>query len=433
MRRHGEGGGHSEGGVGDEGGVGGRLDLVLAAVGVLVLVTAIVTRPGDAGAAASQDWSPFVLVTGLLLIGLVADDDGLFAALGHQMARAAPNGTILFLGATVVIGAVTAVLNLDTSVAFLTPVLVYTARSRGEDEAALLYGCLLLSNAGSLFLPGSNLTNLIVLGHLHLSGTAFLTRMWAPALAALVMTALVVAAFERRCFRVTTAELKRAERPVLGLGVLTVGLAIVLVVVLSSPALPVAIVGGTAVGIPPSSQKGPSPPCRPGTRRAGPGWPVRRGRLARHFGTRLVRAGRPTVASRLVGNGLFRRLHLSRRQQPPGRILAFRPHAQAPSLFACRAEPRAEPVRERLTGLVVMVANGSIGSGRAVDRQSQPHRRCRGAAVDGRRSHLARRHRRKLTTRSSRGASSTGSPTSGSSSIEPAASGATAVAAMGVR
>jgi arsenical pump membrane protein len=243
VRRQGEGGAHGEAGV------GGRLDQVLAAVGVLALVVAIVSRPADAGAAASQDWSPFVLVTGLLLIGLVADDDGLFAAVGHQMARAAPNGTILFLGATVVIGAVTAVLNLDTSVAFLTPVLVYTARSRGEDEAALLYGCLMLSNAGSLFLPGSNLTNLIVLGHLHLSGRAFLTRMWAPALAALVVTAIVVAVFEHRSFRVTTAELKRPERPVFGLGVLTVGLAIVLVVALSSPALPVAVVGGAAVGI----------------------------------------------------------------------------------------------------------------------------------------------------------------------------------------
>jgi Na+/H+ antiporter NhaD/arsenite permease-like protein len=84
-------------------------------------------------------------------------------------------------------------LNLDTSVAFLTPVLVYTARSRGGGEAPLLYGCLLLSNAGSLFLVGSNLTNLIVLGPLHLSGAAFFTRMWAPALAALVVTAAVVA------------------------------------------------------------------------------------------------------------------------------------------------------------------------------------------------------------------------------------------------
>ena len=74
--------------------------------------------------------------------------------------------------------------NLDTSVTFLTPVLVYAARSRGEGEAPLLYGCLLLSNAGSLLLPGSNLTNLIVLGHLHLSGGAFFAHMALPALAA---------------------------------------------------------------------------------------------------------------------------------------------------------------------------------------------------------------------------------------------------------
>src|SRR5271165_6011052 len=120
-----------------------------------------------------------------MLIGLVADDDGLFAFVGHQLARLAPSGVVLFVGATVMVGVVTALLNLDTSVAFLTPVPIYTARSRGEGEAPLLYGCLLLSNAGSLFLPGSNLTNLLVLGHLRLSGAAFLARMWAPALVAL--------------------------------------------------------------------------------------------------------------------------------------------------------------------------------------------------------------------------------------------------------
>jgi arsenical pump membrane protein len=216
---------------------------------VLALVAAVVFRPADAGAAASQDWSPFVLVTGLLLIGLVADDDGLFAAAGHQMARAAPNGSVLFVGAALLIGLVTAVLNLDTSVAFLTPVLVYTARSRGGGEAALLYGCLLLSNAGSLFLPGSNLTNLIVLGHLRLSGGAFLARMWAPALGALVVTAIVVAVFERNSLRVRASELGQPERPTLGLGALAVGLAIVLVLVLSSPALPVAVVGAAVVGV----------------------------------------------------------------------------------------------------------------------------------------------------------------------------------------
>ena len=45
---------------------------------------------------------------------------------------------------------------------------------RRAGEAPLLYACLLLSNAGSLLLPGSNLTNLIVLGHLHLSGRCLL-------------------------------------------------------------------------------------------------------------------------------------------------------------------------------------------------------------------------------------------------------------------
>lgn len=74
---------------------------------------------------------------------------------------------------------------------------MYTARGRGDDEARLLYGSLLLANAGSLLLPGSNLTNLIVLGHLHLTGGRFLARMWLPWLAALTVTAAVIAVAER--------------------------------------------------------------------------------------------------------------------------------------------------------------------------------------------------------------------------------------------
>ncbi len=222
---------------------------LLAGSGIASLIAAVVVDPTDGRSAAAHDWPPFVLVTGLLLIGLVADDDGLFAAAGHRLARLSSNGVVLFAGASVMIAGVTAVLNLDTSVAFLTPVLVYTARSRGEGEAPLLYGCLLLSNAGSLFLPGSNLTNLIVLGHIRLTGTAFLARMWAPALAALLVTAGVVAVLERHSLRVSTTEPAGSDRPILGLGLVAVAGATVLVLVLHSPALPVALVGAAAVGI----------------------------------------------------------------------------------------------------------------------------------------------------------------------------------------
>ena len=88
--------------------------------------------PAHARAAAAQDWPPFVLVAGLLLVGLVADGDRLFAAGGHVLARLAPNGVLLYVGTVLLVLTVTTLLNLDTSVTFLTPVLVYAARSRGE-------------------------------------------------------------------------------------------------------------------------------------------------------------------------------------------------------------------------------------------------------------------------------------------------------------
>jgi arsenical pump membrane protein len=234
---------------------------------VTAAVVALALDRGPARSAASQVWSPFVLVAGLLLVGLVADQDGLFAAAGHRLAAIAPNGLALFAGAAALVAAVTALLNLDTSVVFLTPVLVYAARRCGQGEAALLIGCLLLSNAGSLLLPGSNLTNLIVLGHLHLSGGGFFGHMALPWLGAVVVTTAVVALAERRSLSpaatgvalaastpapssagpaVEEAEPTADAAPaplVVGLGALAVVAVTVLVVALANPALPVAGVG----------------------------------------------------------------------------------------------------------------------------------------------------------------------------------------------
>ena len=103
------------------------------------MCSTVLSPPPDSRLPRFQDWPPFVLVSGLLLIGLLADDDGVFAAAGHRLARTSRSGVALFVGAALMIGLVTAALNLNTSVAFLTPVLAYAARSRGEAEAALLY------------------------------------------------------------------------------------------------------------------------------------------------------------------------------------------------------------------------------------------------------------------------------------------------------
>jgi arsenical pump membrane protein len=226
--------------------IGGGGLLLLA--GGVAAVSAAASDPASASRAASQDWPPFVLVTGLLLVGLVAAEDHLFAAAGELLAGAARSGWVLFAGVAALILVVTAVLNLDTSVAFLAPVLVHTARRRRDDEMVMLSACLLLSNAGSLLLPGSNLTNLIVLGHLHLSGGAFASRMGIPWLAAGLVTAGTVAWYGRRVLARRVSVEGDTTRPVVGLGLAAVFAATVLVVTVSSPAVPVLVVGVVAAG-----------------------------------------------------------------------------------------------------------------------------------------------------------------------------------------
>jgi arsenical pump membrane protein len=222
---------------------------VLLAAGALGALTAASLAPSAARAATSQDWPPFVLVAGLLLVGLVAHEEGLFLAIGHRLALVAPGARSLFVGGCLAMAAVTAVLNLDTAVAFLTPVLIYAARHRGVSSIPLLYGSLLLANAGSLLLPGSNLTNLIVLGHLHLSGAQFLDRMWPSWLAAIAITSVVVGVVERNQLRGAGTPVPAAARQSLGVGALAVTVAAALVITLAAPALPVFAVGVVAAGI----------------------------------------------------------------------------------------------------------------------------------------------------------------------------------------
>jgi arsenical pump membrane protein len=225
------------------------LPWALLALGALGAVAAGVFDERAASAAISQNWPPFVLVAGLLLVGLVAHEEGLFLAIGHQLARVAPGAITLFVGGCLAVAVVTALLNLDTAVAFLTPVLIHAARRRGVASRPLLYGSLLLANASSLLLPGSNLTNLIVLGNLHLSGAQFLDRMWPSWLAAIAITAIVVGVAERGQLRGAGAREPTAERPPLGVGALAVTAATVLVITLAAPALPVFAVGAVATAI----------------------------------------------------------------------------------------------------------------------------------------------------------------------------------------
>ena len=198
-------------------------------------------------AAAAQAWPAFALVTGLLLVGVVAERDGLFAAAGARLSRLPLGPRTLLVAALALVALVTAVLNLDTSVFFLTPVLLHLARHRGIDESPFLYGTVFMSNAASLFLPGSNLTNLIVLHHERVAGATFLARMWPAAAASVATTTLVVVVAFWRTLGAATTGGRETVRAHLGLGVAGVAVSTILVLALASPALPVLIVGVVVV------------------------------------------------------------------------------------------------------------------------------------------------------------------------------------------
>ncbi len=143
-------------------------------------------------------WEPFVLVTGLLLIGHVAAGEGLFAAVGGLLARLRGGAVVLLAATLAAVAVVSVVLNLDTAVVFMTPVALHAARARRVDEAPFLYGAILMSNAASLLLLGSNLTNMLVTAAEPVAGARFARAMALPWLAAVLVTWAGVALWHRR-------------------------------------------------------------------------------------------------------------------------------------------------------------------------------------------------------------------------------------------
>ena len=194
-----------------------------------------------------QTWPPFVLILGLLMVGVTASSDGLFEAAGSRLARVRGNRLGLFASMMALVALVTVVLNLDTSVVFLTPILLHVARRRGVPETAFLYGTVFMSNSASLLLPGSNLTNLLVLAPEHMTGGHFALRMFVPWLASIAVTFAVLVVWRWRDLHGAEDQPDEPSPFRAGRSLVGVGAAVACMLVLANPALPVLALGVTLV------------------------------------------------------------------------------------------------------------------------------------------------------------------------------------------
>lgn len=154
------------------------------------------------------------LLAFVLFVSVVAElaaRAGVFEAVADRMARAA-RGSVVGLWLLVVLLATvaTAVLSLDTTAVLLTPVVLALAAQLELEPTVFAFTTVWLANTASLFLPVSNLTNLLSLHLLDVGAPDFVALTWPAAVTAVVVTVLALALLFRASLR---GRYDRSPRP----------------------------------------------------------------------------------------------------------------------------------------------------------------------------------------------------------------------------
>ncbi|VTR77016.1 SLC13 family permease [Cellulomonas hominis] len=172
----------------------------VVAAAVVVLTGAL---PGaDAAALAARVGPVLVLVAALTVVAELCGSAGLFDVATDVAARSAGGRRwVLWLLLVAIAVVSTVLLSLDTTAVLLTPLAITLARRTGTSPLLLALTVVALANTASLLLPVSNLTNLLADRRFAEQDAGYVGVMWAPALAAVLVTVVVLAVRGRRELR----------------------------------------------------------------------------------------------------------------------------------------------------------------------------------------------------------------------------------------
>jgi arsenical pump membrane protein len=159
--------------------------------GCVVLITGLVS-PLQALDTFSETADPLTLLVGMMFLSATADKAGFFDWSASLAVRAGGGRVWRLFFLVFVVGCfVSAVLSLDATAIVLTPI-VYSAVSRlGLKPIPFMFACVYAANTASLFLPFSNLTNLIAHDAFGLGFARYALIMVLPATLALVANILI--------------------------------------------------------------------------------------------------------------------------------------------------------------------------------------------------------------------------------------------------
>lgn len=157
----------------------------------------------DIAAVAGRVWPVLLFAATVTVAAELAADAGVFRALARRLGRVSRGRTATLWALCVGLAvACTAFLSLDTTAILLTPVVVVLAQQSGLQPLPFAFVTVWIANTGSLFLPVSNLTNLLALDGLdNPSAVGYLGHSALPATVALLVTVAFAATVFRNGLR----------------------------------------------------------------------------------------------------------------------------------------------------------------------------------------------------------------------------------------
>jgi len=201
-----------------------------ASIGAVAMLVLRLATPGDFARILAETANVLLFLLGMMLVTGVVEQAGVFDALAVRAARLSRgDGRLLLLNVFLLGTLVTAFLSLDVTIIVVTPI-VYALTERLEIEPLpYLFACAFVANTASLFLPISNLTNILIYDLLHLSFVQFARVMFLPNLAALAVNIGIFFVIFRRQLphRFATMALTD-DAPPPGFAIAAVGLCLVL-------------------------------------------------------------------------------------------------------------------------------------------------------------------------------------------------------------
>ena len=157
--------------------------------GAAAMIAIGAVHPRDLRAIYDTSGPAVLFLVALLVLSALVDKSGLFewaALLAARRSRG--SGRVLFRNVFVLGAVVTATLSLDTTAVLLTPVVLSFVRRLDVSARPYVIACAFVANAGSLALPVSNLTNLILCAAFRIPFAAFVAHMVPVQLGVLLVT-----------------------------------------------------------------------------------------------------------------------------------------------------------------------------------------------------------------------------------------------------